>query len=79
MSIRAGVAQAKLDFHDMTPDRDDSLYRGSHPATLADGRMLPNKYDFSAYRNLLDLSGGSGGIAIGVTEERPHIHGFSWS
>ena len=73
-SISAGAAQAKLDFHDMTPEQEESLYRGSHPATLADGRMLPNRYDFSTYRSLLDLGGGSGGIAIGVTEECPHIH-----
>ena len=57
-SIKAGVAQAKLDFHDMTSGQEDSLYRGSHPATLADGRMLANRYDFSAYRSLLDLGGG---------------------
>ena len=73
-SIRAGAAQAKLDFHDMTREQEEALYRGTHPATLADGRMLPTRYDFSAYRSLLDLGGGSGGIAIGVTEECPQIH-----
>ena len=36
--------------------------------------MLPARYDFSAYRTLLDLGGGSGGVAIGVTEECPQIH-----
>ena len=72
-SIRAGAAQAKLDFHDMTPEQEGALYRGLHPTTLAAGRMLPTMYDFSAYRNLLDLGGGSGGLAIGVTEECPHI------
>ena len=72
-SIRAGAAQAKLDFQNMTPEQEESVHRGFHPASLADGRMLPNWYDFSAYRSLLDLGGGSGGIAIGVTEECPHI------
>ena len=62
-----------MDFHDMTPEQEQALYRGGHPPTLADGRMLPTRYDFSAYRSLLDLGGGSGGLAIGVTEECPHI------
>ena len=73
-SIRASAAQAKLDFHDLTPEQQESFFRGLHPATLAAGRMLTTRYDFSAYRNLLDLGGGSGGLAIGVTEECPHIH-----
>lgn len=60
-SIRTGSAQAKLNFHDMTPEQEESVHRGLHPAALAAGRMLPTKYDFSAYRNLLDLGGGSGG------------------
>ena len=50
------------------------MYRGGHATTLGDGRMLLARYDFSAYRSLLDLGGGSGGLAIGVTEECPHIH-----
>ena len=73
-SIRAGKAQAKLNFHDMTPEQKESLHRGLHPAALAAGRLLPTRYDFSAYRTLLDLGGGSGGLAIGVTEECPQIH-----
>ena len=72
-SIRAGVAQAKLDFHEMTSEQEETVHRGMHPSSLADGRMLPNMYNFSAYRSLLDLGGGSGGIAIGVTEECSHI------
>ncbi len=72
-SIRAGAAQAKQDFHDMTPEQEISVFRGLHPTTLAAGRMLPTRYDFSAYHNLLDLGGGSGGLAIGVTEVCPHI------
>ena len=72
-SIRAGAAQAKLDFRNMTPEQEESFHRGMHPGSLADGRMLPARYDFSAYRTLLDLGGGSGGVAIGVTEECPQI------
>lgn len=73
-SIRAGAAQAKIEFHELTPAQEESFHRGLHPASLAAGRMLPARYDFSAYRTLLDLGGGSGGLAIGVTEECPQIH-----
>jgi hypothetical protein len=73
-SIRAGAAQAKLDFHDLTPEQEYSTYLGLHPGALADGRNLPKTYDFSAYQHMLDLGGGSGGVSIGVAEECPHIH-----
>ena len=73
-SIRTGAAKAKLNFHEMTPEQEETVYRGLHPTNLATGRILPTRYDFSAYRTLLDLGGGSGGLAIGVTEECPHIH-----
>ena len=73
-SIRTGAAKAKLNFHEMTPEQEETVYRGLHPTTLATGRIMPTRYDCSAYRTLLDLGGGSGGLAIGVTEECPHIH-----
>ena len=31
------------------------------------------RYDFSSYNTLLDVGGGSGGLAISVTEACPHI------
>jgi SAM-dependent methyltransferase len=40
---------------------------------LAAGRDLAARYDFSAYNTLLDVGGGSGGLAIAVTEAYPHI------
>jgi len=69
-SIRAGTTKAKLNFDEMTPEQEEMEYRGLHPTTLGTtGRILPTRYDCSAYRTLLDLGGGSGGLAIGVTEE----------
>ncbi|MEC9280477.1 MAG: class I SAM-dependent methyltransferase, partial [Chloroflexota bacterium] len=65
-------AKAKLNFHEMTPEQEETVYRGLHPTNLATGRILPTRYDFSAYLTLLDLGGGSGGLAIGVTEESSH-------
>lgn len=37
------------------------------------GRGLVARYDLSSYRTLLDVGGGSGGLAIAVTEACPHI------
>lgn len=35
---------------------------------MAAGRNLAARYDFSSYRSLLDVAGGSGGLAVAVTE-----------
>lgn len=61
-SIRTGAAQAKQDFRDMTPEQEISVFRGLHPRTLAEGRLLSTRYDFSAYRTLLDLGGVPEGL-----------------
>ena len=74
-SIRTGAAQAKLEFSEMSLDQLETLLRGLHPATMASGRNLVARYDFSSYRSLLDVGGGSGGLAIAVTEACPHIRG----
>jgi len=33
-SIRTGAAKAKLNFHEMTPEQEETVYRGLHPTTL---------------------------------------------
>jgi hypothetical protein len=35
--------------------------------------MLASTFDFLAYRTLVDVGGGSGGLAIAVTERHPHV------
>ena len=72
-SIRTGLAQAKLEFSEMPQDDLASFLRGLHPNTLASGRNLVAQYDFSSYRNLLDVGGGSGGLAIAITEACPNL------
>ena len=72
-TIRTGSPQAKHDFLTMPPDAQESFFRGLHPANLASGRDLVRRYDFSIHRSLLDVGGGSGGLALAVTEACPHI------
>ena len=72
-TIRTGIPQAKIDFSAMSEDELESVYRGIHPEAVAAGRNLVARYDFSSYRSLLDVGGGSGGLAITVAEACPHL------
>ncbi len=72
-SIRTGVPQAKYDYSAMSKDELEQFFRGEHPEAVAAGRDLVARYDFSSYHTLLDVGGGSGGLAIAVTEACPHI------
>ncbi len=72
-SIRTGVPQAKYDYSAMSKDELEQFFRGEHPEALAAGRELAARYDFSSYNTLLDVGGGSGGLAIALTEACPHI------
>jgi hypothetical protein len=73
-SIRTGTPQAKKDFATTSPDAQMPFFRGLHPATVATGRELASREDFSASHTLVDVGGGSGGVALAITEEYPHMH-----
>ena len=72
-SIRTGLPQATYNYSAMSRDELEQFFRGEHPYAVAYGRELVARYDFSSYRTLLDVGGGSGGLAIAVTEACPHI------
>lgn len=67
-SIRAGAPQAKHDFEAMSDDELGAFFRGQHAGALATGRQLAHSEDFARFRRLLDVGGGSGGLAIGACE-----------
>jgi SAM-dependent methyltransferase len=73
-SIRTGLPQAKIDFAQMSSEALTALYRGMYPSTLATARELVRRCDFSTYRTLLDVGGGSAGLAIALTEAYPQLH-----
>ena len=72
-SIRTGIPQAKLDYSDMTKEELYQFFKGEHPYAVEYGRDLMKRYDFSSYKSLLDVGGGSGGLSIAVTKEYPNI------
>ena len=72
-SIRTGAPQAKHDYANMAINELESFLRGLHPDAIATGYDLVARYDFSSARTLLDVGGGSGGLAIAVTQACPHL------
>lgn len=75
-SIRTGIGQAHdvFDFSKMPAERLETLLRGFHAPALALGRLLAVKFDFSTRRSLIDVGGGSGGVAAALLKEFPQLH-----
>jgi len=72
-SIQTGAPQAKLDFAGASALELETFYRSNHAQAQRRGRELTATFDLSSHRSLLDVGGGSGGLAIAVTETHPHI------
>ena len=72
-SVRTGCPQARHDYRNMPAEELERFFRKLHPGALAAGRDLVSRYDFSSCRRMLDVGGGSGGLAIAVMEACPHI------
>jgi SAM-dependent methyltransferase len=72
-SIRLDQPQAEHSFGDMTPGQLYTFFRGLHDESLATGRNLAERFDISSRTRLLDVGGGSGGLAIGVSQACPKL------
>ena len=72
-TIRAGVPQQGMDYASMSADGRESFYRGTFTECLAAGRELAKSRDFSGFRSLVDVGGGSGGLAIAMAEAWPSL------
>jgi hypothetical protein len=72
-TIRTGVPQRGMDYAGMPTDVRESFYRGTFTECLAAGRELARSQDLSGVRSLLDIGGGSGGLAIAMAEAWPHL------
>lgn len=72
-SIRTGVPQSRIDFSVMSEEELEAILRGLQAGAMAAGRELAERHDFSSYRTLADIGGGSGGLAIAIAEAHPHI------
>ena len=72
-TISAGAPQAKFDFFSMSEEELGALLRGLHPGTMDVARNLMAHHDFTTFSSLLDVGGGSGGLAIALTESHPQL------
>lgn len=72
-TIRSGSPQAMVDHSEMSADQLESFARRRHTDTLAAGKDLLARYDFSHYRSLVDVGGGTGGLAIAATQACPEL------
>lgn len=55
------------------PEQARTFILGQHSASHGGGRMLTTKFDFSPYRKLVDLGGGSGACAIAACQKHPKL------
>ena len=72
-SIRTGEPQAKHDYSKLPKEELENVLGLLHHGTLEVARLLSIQYDFSDYRTLIDVGGGTGGLAITIAEQCPNI------
>jgi hypothetical protein len=72
-TVRAGVPARGMDYARMPVEARESFYRGTFTECLAAGRVLARSRDFSDFRSLVDVGGGSGGLAIAMAEAWPNL------
>jgi ubiquinone/menaquinone biosynthesis C-methylase UbiE len=72
-TISSGAPQAKIDYFSMSEVELGAILRGLHPGTMVVAHNLMEHHDFTTFRSLLDVGGGSGGLAIALTESHPQL------
>ena len=72
-SIQTGEPKAKHDWQTLPEEELIKYFRGQHPACIRSGIYLTQKIDLSKARCLIDVGGGSGGLAIGICNIYPKI------
>jgi SAM-dependent methyltransferase len=73
-SIRTDTPVEKHDFSKMAPEHLEGFFRALHFEALGIGCELAERPEFALYRSLLDVGGGSGGVAISLAESLPHVN-----
>lgn len=72
-SIRTDIPQAKTDFEQMSQAELSGFLKGLHGNAAADGRHLAKNQAFSEATRIIDVGGGSGGVAISLCQEHSHL------
>jgi cyclopropane fatty-acyl-phospholipid synthase-like methyltransferase len=62
------LPHARHDFGAMSDSELGAFFRGLHAGAMATGRQLATAYDFDHFQSLLDVGGGSGGVAIAACQ-----------
>jgi SAM-dependent methyltransferase len=70
-SLRTG--QATMGFDHLSPDLRQMFSVGIEHFTAPSARALPDRYDFSRRRSLLDLGGGTGSFILAALERHPGL------
>jgi SAM-dependent methyltransferase len=71
--VRTGSPQGRLNYATMSKDELESFYRGTYTEAAATGHYLLEHRDFSRFRRLADVGGGSGGLAITIAQALPGL------
>jgi len=72
-SIRADAPHAQHDWSGMSDDELAAIFRGLHAGALATGRQLAATEKLARFKSLLDVGGGSGGLAIAACQACPTL------
>lgn len=72
-SIRSGKPEAKHDYAAMPKEDLRAFMKGLDSWAYEAGIFLAKNYDFSSCQRVLDAAGGSGGLAIALTEVVPDL------
>lgn len=67
-TLKTGIPQAAHDYNQMDEAGLRQYYAASFPGALKAGGQLAELVDFSKTRSVLDIGGGSGGVAIGLVQ-----------
>ncbi len=73
-TIRTGTPQSPIDFAGDSPDALEVTLRRLHSGLRQRGKELIARYDISNAQTMADVGGGSGGLAIAITEAYSHLH-----
>lgn len=67
-TIKNGMPFLRIDWAERTDDEQSDAMNGQYFGSVQAGRELAEKVDLSSSRRVLDVAGGSGGLAIGLCQ-----------